>query len=115
MSAGQVFLNGINGITGQYFTPPLEVAEGAAAVRGDYQNAGPAPKDVKRDLPYNVNPLILAQTGCTTTCRRMFGLDKRCDSPTPPPPQQQFAPPPGAMVTGPANSGPAPCPCNTPK
>ena len=57
---------------------------------------------------------ILAQVGCTATCKKMFGLDRRCDTPPPPPPPQQFtAPPP--MVTGPANYSPEPCPCNTPK
>ncbi|HQR09543.1 MAG TPA: hypothetical protein PLN21_22155 [Gemmatales bacterium] len=68
---------------------------------------------------------VLSTTGCTATCKKMFGLDKRCDSGDAPPPQQfvaplqQFsAPPPmvsGPVVSGPVNFQQAPCPCNTPK
>lgn len=63
---------------------------------------------------------VLSTTGCTATCKKMFGLDKRCDSGETPPPQQFVAPPqqfsaPPPMVSGPVNFQQAPCPCNTPK
>jgi hypothetical protein len=35
MSKFQLYLNGINGATGQYLTPPLDVAAAAAALRGE--------------------------------------------------------------------------------
>jgi hypothetical protein len=40
--------------------------------------------------------LALTNVGCLEPCRRLFGLDRRCDAP---PPGYYSAPP---MVTGPA-------------
>src|SRR5262245_21681364 len=42
MSKFQLYLNGINGATGQYLTPPLDPAAAAAALRGE------PPPDPKR-------------------------------------------------------------------
>lgn len=59
--------------------------------------------------------LALADTGCTTFCRKLFGLDRRCDTPPPcytaPPPVYGAPGPPPAVGYGP----PPPGACVTPR
>lgn len=53
--------------------------------------------------------LLLLDTGCYA-CRRLFGLDRRCDSPPAPPPgyNAPYNMAPGAVVVGPNQYAPPP-------
>src|SRR5262252_3119027 len=73
MSKQPFYLNGINGATGQYLTPPVDPAEAAARARGE----PPPDPDVAhflRDsrqtlrkpfmaLPFNIDPLDVTRSG----------------------------------------------------
>jgi hypothetical protein len=73
MSGPRIYLNGINGATGQYLTPPVDPAEAAARARGE----PPPDPDLARflrdsrqtlrkpymALPFNVDPLDVAKSG----------------------------------------------------
>lgn len=87
---------------------------GAGSSKGDSVETAvlikkPCGELMKRKLLYlALAGLVLSNVGCAS-CKRLFGLDRRCESP--PPPQYYSAPP---MVSGPANYSPPPA-CTTNK
>src|SRR5262249_7351886 len=72
MSDGRIYLNGINGLTGQYLAPPLTPAEAAALARQTppaREKAGWFGRLISKltgrffGLPMDVDPTDLAQAG----------------------------------------------------